>query len=181
MTIARKPPPPPPPAELPTIAAELLEQFGHGPMTADAINAASLAFKKALIERALSGEMNCHPGYPSGKAKPGSVTNQRNRKGAKLEDELIQTEAMLSKARANVARLVQMNDLLATGKASAEASLQKALANVRRLNHEKSGLGRKLNSSEIVADQRDHLLRENQRLLRELKLQSLDPAKNHKS
>ena len=62
-------------------------------MTADAINAASLAFKKALIERALSGEMNCHPGYPSGKAKPDSVTNQRNRKGAKLEDELIQTEA----------------------------------------------------------------------------------------
>jgi hypothetical protein len=28
---------------------ELLEQFGHGPMTAETINAASLAFKKALI------------------------------------------------------------------------------------------------------------------------------------
>jgi putative transposase len=41
------------PAALPVIPAELLEQFGNGPMTADAINAASQAFKKALIERAL--------------------------------------------------------------------------------------------------------------------------------
>ncbi|VVD69984.1 transposase [Pandoraea horticolens] len=52
-------------------------------MTADAINAASLAFKKALIERALGGEMNHHLGYPSGTAKPASVTNQRNGRGAK--------------------------------------------------------------------------------------------------
>uniref|UniRef100_UPI0034D724FC hypothetical protein n=1 Tax=Pseudomonas marginalis TaxID=298 RepID=UPI0034D724FC len=86
---------------------------------------------------------------------------------ALLEDELIQTEAMLRKARANIAGLVQMNDLLAAGKASAEASLQKALANVSRLNHETSELRRKLNSSEIVANQRDHLLRENQNLLME--------------
>ncbi len=41
------------PAELPAIPAQLLEQFGNGPMAADAINAATLAFKKALIERAL--------------------------------------------------------------------------------------------------------------------------------
>ncbi len=40
------------PAELPAIPAELLGQFGNGPMTADAINAATLALKKALIERA---------------------------------------------------------------------------------------------------------------------------------
>ena len=64
-----------PPAELPTIPAELLEQFGNGPMTADAINAASLAFKKALIERALGGKKNHHLGYPPGMAKPPSVTN----------------------------------------------------------------------------------------------------------
>ncbi len=38
-------------ADLPVIAPELLTSFGNGPMTAEAINAASLAFKKALIEK----------------------------------------------------------------------------------------------------------------------------------
>ena len=71
------------PAMLPEIPAELLESFGNGPMTAQAINAASLAFKKALIERALAGEMNHHLGYPAGAAKPDAVSNQRNGKGAK--------------------------------------------------------------------------------------------------
>src|ERR1700744_6374888 len=72
-----------PPADLPAIPAELLEQFGNGPMTADAINAATLALKKALIERALGGEMNHHLGYPPGAARPAAVTNQRNGTGAK--------------------------------------------------------------------------------------------------
>ncbi|KVO78187.1 IS256 family transposase [Burkholderia ubonensis] len=71
------------PAALPAIPAELLEQFGNGPMTAEAINAATLALKKALIERALGGEMNHHLGYPAGSAKPTNATNQRNGKGAK--------------------------------------------------------------------------------------------------
>ncbi|CAB3696968.1 IS256 family transposase [Achromobacter marplatensis] len=70
-------------AELPSIPADLLKSFGDGPMTAEAINAASLAFKKALIERALGGELNHHLGYPSGAAKPAAATNQRNGKGAK--------------------------------------------------------------------------------------------------
>jgi len=35
---------------------------GDGPMTAEAIHEASLAFTKALIERALKGEMNHHLG-----------------------------------------------------------------------------------------------------------------------
>ena len=42
-----------PPATLPAIPTELLEQFGNGPMTAEAINAATMALKKALIEQAL--------------------------------------------------------------------------------------------------------------------------------
>lgn len=71
------------PVDLPAIPAELLEQFGNGPMTADAINAATLALKKALIERALGGEMSHHLGYPPGAAKPSAVTNQRNGTGAK--------------------------------------------------------------------------------------------------
>ncbi|ABN86006.1 ISPsy18, transposase [Burkholderia pseudomallei 668] len=33
-------------------------------MTAEAINAATLVFRKALIERALGGEMSHHLGYP---------------------------------------------------------------------------------------------------------------------
>ncbi|QTD90884.1 IS256 family transposase [Burkholderia anthina] len=71
------------PVDLPAIPAELLEQFGNGPMTAEAINAAALALKKALIERALGGEMSHHLGYPPGAAKPSAVTNQRNGSGAK--------------------------------------------------------------------------------------------------
>ncbi len=71
------------PAELPAIPPELLEQFGNGPMTAESIHAASLAFKKAVFERALGGEMNHHLGYPPGGAKPAHVANQRNGHGAK--------------------------------------------------------------------------------------------------
>lgn len=40
---------------------------------------------------------------------------------ALLEDELTQALAMLKKARANIAGLVQLSDELSTGKASAEA------------------------------------------------------------
>ncbi|WBH38416.1 IS256 family transposase ISRso7 [Pseudomonas aeruginosa] len=71
------------PAALPVIPSELLESFGDGSMTAEAINAASLAFKKALIERALAGELNHHLGYPAGTAKPERMSNQRNGKEAK--------------------------------------------------------------------------------------------------
>lgn len=64
------------PAELPVIPAELLEQFGNGPMTAEAINAATLALKKALIERALGGEMNHHLGFrPAPPSRQQSTTN----------------------------------------------------------------------------------------------------------
>ncbi len=75
--------PKPPLAELPQIPSALLEQFGDGPMTAEAINAATMALKKALIERALGGEMKHHLGYAPGTAKPAAVTNQRNGKGGK--------------------------------------------------------------------------------------------------
>ncbi|WP_256581507.1 hypothetical protein [Pseudomonas sp. QC2] len=96
---------------------------------------------------------------------------------ALLEDELIQTEAMLRKARANIAGLVQMNDLLATGKATADASLKKALSQVAELNLDNSQLNEKIRSLHLVAEQRDHLFRENQRLLLEKKL-SLAPIKS---
>jgi len=64
-------------AALPAIPKELIDQFVQGPMTAEAVNAASLAFKKALIERALGAELTHHLGYPAG-AKPEAASNQRN-------------------------------------------------------------------------------------------------------
>jgi transposase-like protein len=70
-------------AALPKIPDELIEQFVSGPMTGEAVNAATVAFKKALIERALGAELGHHLGYPSGAVKPEAATNQRNGKSAK--------------------------------------------------------------------------------------------------
>jgi transposase-like protein len=71
-------------AALPAIPKELIDQFVSGPMTSDAVNAATVAFKKALIERALGAEMSHHLGYPNGASKPEAGTaNQRNGRSAK--------------------------------------------------------------------------------------------------
>jgi hypothetical protein len=53
-------------AALPSIPKELIDQFVTGPMSAEAVNAASMAFKKALIERALGAERSHHLGYAPG-------------------------------------------------------------------------------------------------------------------
>jgi len=66
------------PALLPSIPKELIDQMVSGPMDADAVNAASMAFKKALIERILGAELSHHLGYPPGAEKPGEVGNHRN-------------------------------------------------------------------------------------------------------
>ena len=47
-------------------------------MSAEAVQAASMAFKKALIERALGAELSHHLGYPPGAAKPDELGNHRN-------------------------------------------------------------------------------------------------------
>jgi putative transposase len=65
-------------AALPKIPKELIDQFVTGPMTGEAVNAASMAFKKALIERAMGAELGHHLGYPAGEAKPDAASNQRN-------------------------------------------------------------------------------------------------------
>src|SRR6187399_1840748 len=65
-------------AALPSIPKELIDQFVTGPMSAEAVNAASLAFKKALIERALGAELSHHLGYPPGADKPEDGSNHRN-------------------------------------------------------------------------------------------------------
>ena len=65
-------------AALPKISNELIDQFITGPMTGEAVNAASMAFKKALIERAMGAELGHHLGYPAGASKPDAAANQRN-------------------------------------------------------------------------------------------------------
>ena len=70
-------------AALPTIPKELADQFARGPMPAEAIQDASMAFKKALIERALGGELSHHLGYPPGGDKPAEAGNHRNGASAK--------------------------------------------------------------------------------------------------
>jgi transposase-like protein len=63
---------------LPVIPQAVLEHFApEGPMTAEAVQSASMAFKKALIERAMRGELSHHLGYPLG-APPGPGGNHRN-------------------------------------------------------------------------------------------------------
>ena len=70
-------------AVLPKIAPELLDELVKGPMTAEAVEDVSRAFKKALIERALGAEMSHHLGYAAGADKPRSATNHRNGKSGK--------------------------------------------------------------------------------------------------
>ena len=60
------------------IPKELIDQIVSGPMDAEAVNTASMAFKKALIERTLGAELSHHLGYPPGAEKPGEIGNHRN-------------------------------------------------------------------------------------------------------
>jgi putative transposase len=64
--------------DLPSIPKELIDQFVKGPMSAEAVQAASMAFKKALIERALGAELSHHLGYPPGASKAEEASNHRN-------------------------------------------------------------------------------------------------------
>jgi putative transposase len=70
-------------ASLPSIPKELVAQFLTGPMTGEAINAAGIAFKQALIEASLDAELTHHLGYAPGADRPASTTNQRNGATAK--------------------------------------------------------------------------------------------------
>lgn len=65
-------------AALPKIPQELLDQIAQGATTAEAIQDVTMALKKALIERALGGELSHHLGYPPGGDKPVQVGNHRN-------------------------------------------------------------------------------------------------------
>lgn len=61
------------------VASEILDHFvGQGPITAEELEATVRRFKKAVIERALGGELTHHLGYGAGGAKPADTTNHRN-------------------------------------------------------------------------------------------------------
>ncbi|PRW94258.1 hypothetical protein [Pseudomonas fluorescens] len=85
-----------------------------------------------------------------------------------LVDELVETERMLRRARANIAGLVQMNDLLTTSKAKAETELKLAQADLSRAHVDGSEMSKEIMVLKMIASQNEHLRRENQRLLLEL-------------
>ncbi len=86
---------------------------------------------------------------------------------ALLEDEITQTQALLRKARWNIAGLVQMNDVLITRLAEVKEVLKTAQVEVEQLKERCSEPA--ILSMKLVTEQRDYLLRENQRLMWELK------------
>ena len=55
-------------AALPKIPKELMDQIVAGPMTGEQVNAATLAFKKALIERVMGAELGHHLGQADAQA-----------------------------------------------------------------------------------------------------------------
>ena len=60
------------------IPSALLDELVKGPMSAAAVQAVSLAFKKALIERAMGAELSHHLGYRAGETPTVAQTNHRN-------------------------------------------------------------------------------------------------------
>src|SRR6476469_877096 len=61
------------------IASEILDQFvRQGPLTPEELDGVVRRFTKAIIERALGGELTHHLGYAVGEAKPEDTTNHRN-------------------------------------------------------------------------------------------------------
>ena len=74
---------PKPPAKAVTtpeleVPKALLDQLVKGPMTQGDLESMFRSLKKAVIERAMSAEMNDHLGYRQGESKPEGQSNQRN-------------------------------------------------------------------------------------------------------
>jgi putative transposase len=68
-----------PDTPLAPVPDEILDQFvRQGPISPEELDAAVRRFKKAIIERALGGELTHHLGYPAGGEKPDDTTNHRN-------------------------------------------------------------------------------------------------------
>ena len=65
-------------AKLPPIPSEWMDEMVKGPMTGESVNAATAAFKRALIERAMGAELSHHLGYRPDEPKPTGSSNHRN-------------------------------------------------------------------------------------------------------
>jgi len=66
-------------APLAPIPSEILDQFvGHGPLTPEELDAVARRVNKAIIERALGGELTHHLGYVRGGVKPEYTPNPRH-------------------------------------------------------------------------------------------------------
>ena len=71
-------------APLAPVPSEILDQFvRQGPISHEELEVAVRRFKKAIIERALGGELTHHLGYTPGGTKPDDTTNHRNGTGGK--------------------------------------------------------------------------------------------------
>src|SRR5436189_1552241 len=68
-----------PGAPLAPVPSEILDQFvRQGPISHEELDAVVRRFKKAIIERALGGELTHHLGYARGGDKPEDTPNHRN-------------------------------------------------------------------------------------------------------
>ena len=71
-------------APLARVPSDILDEFvRQGPISPEELDGAVRRFKKAIIERALGGELTHHLGYPPGGTKPEDSTNHRNGTGSK--------------------------------------------------------------------------------------------------
>src|SRR5262245_13610919 len=65
--------------DLAPVPEAILNEFVRaGPLTPTELEAAMRRFKKAIIERALGGELTHHLGYAPGESKPDETSNHRN-------------------------------------------------------------------------------------------------------
>src|SRR4051812_39569917 len=73
-----------PEAPLAPAPSDIFDQFvRQGPISPEELDAAVRRFKKAIIERALGGELTHHLGYAPGGDKPDDTRNRRNGTGSK--------------------------------------------------------------------------------------------------
>src|SRR3954468_11499854 len=73
-----------PDAPLAPVTSDILGRFvRQGPISPEELDTAVRRFKKAIIERALGGELTHHLGYQPGGTKPDETTNHRNGTGGK--------------------------------------------------------------------------------------------------
>ena len=108
-----------PAAPLAPIPAEILDQFvRQGPLSPEELEAAVRRFKKAIIERALGGELTHHLGYPPGGTRPDEMTNHRNGTSGKTvltDDGPLPIEVPRDRAGSFEPRLIGKHERRVTG------------------------------------------------------------------